>query len=266
MTRREKLIEDYEDALFALLMDDVAQVEGEEAMRLNEELLADPQYAVPEEVQRRCKKTIRRAFARKKRKKIGQSAYKVFQRASMAAMIAAMLFTTAFAWSPEVRRITLNAIIDSGALYSEFRAEDDPAPTPDVTAEDDLGPHYNVSLEWLPDGYHIVYGDKSLDGNVTIVFEDKKGNWIELYISSFYGTHSQFDTEDAEIKNITIQGHPGLLVTKDMDYLPDTEPYTRHRVIWTDDEQEILVDVTANALTEEEILRLAEGIRWGGPK
>lgn len=266
MTRREKLIEDYEDALFALLMDDVAQMEGEEAMRLNEELLADPQYAVPEEVQRRCKKTIRRAFARKKRKKIGQSAYKVFQRASMAAMIAAMLFTTAFAWSPEVRRITLNALIDSGALYSEFRAGDDPAPTPDVTAEDDLGPHYNVSLEWLPDGYHIAYGNEFPDGTATIIFEDKKGDRIELYISHFDGMTSQFDTEDAEVKNIMVQDHAGLLVTKKIDYLSDSPSYTEHRVIWTDDEQQILVDVTANALTEEEILRLAEGIRWGGPK
>ena len=38
MTDHERLREQYEDALFALLMEGVAESEGEEALRLNEEL------------------------------------------------------------------------------------------------------------------------------------------------------------------------------------------------------------------------------------
>ena len=53
MTHREELMEKYEDALFELLMDEVAQVEGEKAIQLNEKLNSDPQYAVPESVQKR---------------------------------------------------------------------------------------------------------------------------------------------------------------------------------------------------------------------
>ena len=42
MTKREQLIEQYEDALFALLMDSVAEEEGKQALELNERLKADP--------------------------------------------------------------------------------------------------------------------------------------------------------------------------------------------------------------------------------
>ena len=59
MTDHERLREQYEDALFALLMEGVAESEGEEALRLNEELKKDPNAEVPKDVQKRCEKTIR---------------------------------------------------------------------------------------------------------------------------------------------------------------------------------------------------------------
>lgn len=45
MTRHERLLENYEDAYFALLMEDVAQVEGSRLDQLNMELQNDPHTA-----------------------------------------------------------------------------------------------------------------------------------------------------------------------------------------------------------------------------
>lgn len=59
MTDHEGLMEQYEDALFALLMEGVAEAEGEKALLLNEELKKDPNAEVPEAVRKRCEKTIR---------------------------------------------------------------------------------------------------------------------------------------------------------------------------------------------------------------
>ena len=42
MTHHEKLVERYEDALFALMMEDVAETEGEKLQELNEQLKCDP--------------------------------------------------------------------------------------------------------------------------------------------------------------------------------------------------------------------------------
>ena len=41
MTRREQLQEQYEDALFALLMDDLAAIEGQAALEENERLKSE---------------------------------------------------------------------------------------------------------------------------------------------------------------------------------------------------------------------------------
>ena len=59
MTSHEYLVENYEDALFALLMDSVAEAEGAEALLLNEELKKAPSAEVPKAVCDRCEKTIR---------------------------------------------------------------------------------------------------------------------------------------------------------------------------------------------------------------
>lgn len=54
MDHREKLRDRYEDALFALLMDEIAEKEGALAREENEQLKNDPTAAVPEDVDRRC--------------------------------------------------------------------------------------------------------------------------------------------------------------------------------------------------------------------
>jgi len=58
MTHHEKLVERYEDALFALMMEDVAETEGEKLQELNEQLKRDPSAEIPRELDERCIRTI----------------------------------------------------------------------------------------------------------------------------------------------------------------------------------------------------------------
>ena len=67
MKQKEELWENYEDAVFTILMETVAEQEGQKALQLMQELKHDPSAQVPEEVQRKAKKNIRKAFAAKKR-------------------------------------------------------------------------------------------------------------------------------------------------------------------------------------------------------
>ena len=67
MTRHERLLENYEDAYFALLMEDVAQMENARLDRFNTELQNDPHAAVPEELTKRCLKTINAHFSNMRR-------------------------------------------------------------------------------------------------------------------------------------------------------------------------------------------------------
>lgn len=66
MKTREQLQEEYEDALFALLMYDVAELEGRRAEEENERLRNDPNARVPEDLDRKCLQLINRHFLKKK--------------------------------------------------------------------------------------------------------------------------------------------------------------------------------------------------------
>lgn len=66
MKTREQLQDEYEDALFALLMYDVAQLRGRCGEAENERLQNDPNAKVPAKVDQRCLRTIYRYFFKKK--------------------------------------------------------------------------------------------------------------------------------------------------------------------------------------------------------
>lgn len=74
MKTREQLQEEYEDALFALLMYDVAELEGRRAAEENGRLLNDPNARVPEELDRKCLQLINRHFLKKKLLRVAKRA------------------------------------------------------------------------------------------------------------------------------------------------------------------------------------------------
>ena len=86
MARQEELVERYEDALFTLLMNGVAEAEGKRLQEESAELKKDPSAAVPERVNRRCIRTINRAFAREKRIAFQRTSRRVLQRAAIVAV------------------------------------------------------------------------------------------------------------------------------------------------------------------------------------
>lgn len=62
---QNELWERYEDAMFTLLMDEVAHQEGQEQLEWKKQLNDDPSAALPEEVRKKGEQTIRKAFAAK---------------------------------------------------------------------------------------------------------------------------------------------------------------------------------------------------------
>ena len=71
MTNRERLKENYEDSVLALLMDEFAESEGKRYIEENERLRQDPSAGVPDVVERRALQTINRTFSRKGRRHAG---------------------------------------------------------------------------------------------------------------------------------------------------------------------------------------------------
>ena len=258
MKNREQLWEDYEEARFALLMDALAEAEGEEALRL----------------------VIRGAFVQRRLHATGRTAVRWLTKVLVAATLVAFMFAAAFALSEDVRVATLNTVIkvmDDRTQITFESADGDTGgtaapPAEGTAAEDGLEYHYNIALEWVPEGYKVEGGWSPESGYCDEVrYTNEIGLPLSVNITRYdAGLVYTFDTEDRAQKAVEVQGHQATLYSTNEGKLRalyegfDVEVWSDLTVFWKDDETQSLWLIDANNLTEEEMLRLAEGVHWRG--
>ena len=277
MKNREQLWEDYEEARFALLMDALAEAEGEEALRLSEALNRDPEGALPPEVDRRCEAVIREAFVQRRLHATGRTAVRWLTKVLVAAMLGAVMFAAAFALSEDVRVATLNAVIevmdDRTQITFEGAGGDAGGtaapPAEGTAAEDGLEYHYNIALEWVPEGFELEGGSEA-DGGMVNYLSPVDGLLAVSVIPYSENSVLNLNTEDCTKREITVQGHPATLYVTGEEMLQKRfsmtgfDIWSDMMIYWIDENNRVIVQIDATNLTEEEMLRLAEGFHWGG--
>lgn len=231
MNRREQLMENYENALFALLMNQVAEEEGKRLQKENLRLKQDPQAAVPAATDRRSLRTIRRAFSKDERRHVVRVTGRVLNKVALAAMLAATLFITAYAMNPEVRVGTLNLLIESSNVASRLNlgAEEEIETTDNVmNSEKDLILGY--TLPNVPDGFELC-GQEVLEHGAWI--EYRRGIDESIYIDVNNTNNTVIDSEvqeQADAEAIQVQDYDGLLVEKE-ERIHITWGDTEHRIV-----------------------------------
>lgn len=221
MTRKEKLRDNYEDALFALLMESVMEEEGKKLLQENERLKADPEFEVPEEASRRCVKAIKKAFAKKNGKAAGKVIYRTFSKVAVVAVLCGLLFTAAYAAIPDVRVKTLNLLIETSdvatrlTIAGEGSAANMGKPRPGAAEGGVILLGYQFPD--APDGF-VLNSARSGSGAMTAwsFFQNENGATIEYLVHSFpTETPLEVDSEDADlVLDIMVQNHAGMLVKK----------------------------------------------------
>ena len=278
MKNREQLWEDYEEARFALLMDALAEAEGEEALRLSKALNRDPEGALPPEVDRRCEAVIRGAFVQRRLHATGRTAVRWLTKVLVAATLVAFMFAAAFALSEDVRVATLNAVIEvmDDRTQITFESTDGDAggtaapPAEGTAAEDGLEYHYNIALEWVPEGYELEGGSEA-DGGMVNYLSPVDGLLAVSVILYSENSVLNLNTEGCTKREITVQGHPATLYVTGEEMLQKayhenglTNIWSEMMIYWIDENNRVIVQINATNLTEEEMIRLAEGFHWGG--
>lgn len=254
--------------MFALLMDDYIEKEGQRLREENERLKNDPAAAVPEDVRQRCIKTIRRECARKDRRTAGRVTLRVLNGIAVAVAICTLLFTTAFAVSPEFRATTLNLLMEVSSRYTTLRMSEDSGeqPTADenssTTDSDQL--LFGYRLPEIPDGFVVDYTDSSSAHSVIqYVNTNNEHSVIFFCINKYAGDGSMIvDTEDSQAEHILIHGYEGLLVEKQREF----EDYDIHEIhiVWGDTQQDTYIDVVCTELGREFALELAAAFEFVG--
>ncbi len=261
LDRHEQLRKQYEDALSALLTADAAEAEGKQLLEENERLKADPAAAIPDEVNDRCVKTIRRAFARARRRAAGRTAFRVLRGAGIAAAVCALLFAAALAASPELREKTLDFLIEVSVPAAPLTPEENRT-DPDRTDSDGAGDYfYGYRLPEIPEGFTVDYQGGSRDsGYIQYINEDDATILFDIFKTTA-GDEYVIDTENAEVTDIRIHGYEGLLIEKRYEF-DNGLVIDSVGVVWADTDQSRYILVLGNNVEKEIILELAEGVEF----
>ena len=236
MDDREKLMERYDDAAFALMMDEYAEAEGEAILaEFRAAAEAGELPEMPEELDKACRNTIRKEYARRERR----VRFKQFRRA--AARIAVAVFAvigilSTLVFSVEAWRIpVLNFMFEKYDTYTSIYL-----PSQSNTGEDKSGIGEYLAV-LLPEGFYLNKSSK-LEGIYFWSYKNDDGDTVQFLVSGTDGIHN-IDIEDAQCVEIDLKEQKGILVEKD-----------GCRIIWFDEEANMMYDIRATGIEKDDLV------------
>lgn len=240
MSSREQLIESYEDALFALMMDEVSQSEGERLLMENEALENDADAAVPPGLHKHCLQTIRSALLRQKSGASVRCAGRLLLRLAAAVLVTAALFSAAFAVSPGFRATSLNLLM---------RMNDELVQWAPADIEDIPSILLTVDEMWLPDGYTLAE-ETCDDFSTMLLYRNKAGDCLTITrLQCNENSVIQVDKEDADDwAETSVHGVPGIIVVK----------HGQTSLSWVDNRTGFYTGLVADELSADQLLSIAE--------
>ena len=231
MNEDERLYEQYEDAFFALLMNRVAEANGKELMQKNEELLADPNAAIPESLNKRCLHMIEKSYRKARIQKAAKKTLRTLNRVALWILIPLFMFVGVFAASETVRVKTLNYLVetfDFGTSYELFVGQNNM----EVPIEDNKERVLNA----VPAEYILTTSEES---EVAI-----------YYISEDGVSTVTIDTEDAEVREENLDDQGVSIVHKDSFY----------QIYWLEDTSNLMFVVYGENISLDVLQSVAERI------
>lgn len=232
----EKLMEQYDEAAFALMMDRSAEEEGAELLRMFRE--ASDAGALPEysdALDRRCRDSIEREFGKRTRRvrlrRFGQSLVRAAVLVFAMIGLAGTLIMSVEAW----RAPFLDALIERYGEYSLFLFDKEE----EITSNDMV-----KVFESLLDKEYKQVANTITEHMTLVTYENTLGNVAQLYITPAGGMAS-FDTEDAIVSDIYVADYQAVLVEK-----------AGYQVIWVDTEEQQLYTVHADGMSKDAVLNI----------
>lgn len=256
LTYEEKLQEQYEDALFALMMHNFAVQQGEKYMEENERLKQDPEAAMPEDMERRCLETIETELNKKGKIVHIHSFKRVITYVAAAIILVTLLVGGAIAVSDEFRVEVINFLMemDDEKATFQFVSEEESdtfsiLPTP---ASDSEMP--DIEVAWMAEGFIRATPEKD-QFHSSIEYVDADGDTIIITVHRGTNVSYGYDIEDADyITACEVQERSALLVEK--------EELTS--IAWADEKEGLMFCV--ESLTEDAsvLKQVAESVtvRW----
>lgn len=233
------LNEQYEDALFALLMDDFTESNGQLLIDENERLLRDQNFKLPKGLEERCENAINEAFTVKRKELIRHKAKTSLKRIAIVFLLCGITFISLYSNVSAFREAVCNiAIRDKGVSTDIY-----------ISGANESIPKGAYTPKWLPDGYELAsYEKRNTDASAMFCnTEDNRIYYYEYRNDEVGGV----DKEDADsVEKIKINNFDGILITKD----------NLLTITWADTNRNIIARLKAKNIDKTTAIKIANSV------
>ena len=248
MDENERLYERYEDAFFALLMNKVAEANGSSLIQKNEELLKDPDAAVPDSLSKRCLHTIEKNCRKKRLQRMAKKTLRALNRVALWILIPIFMFVGVFAASETVRVKTLNYLIETFDYGTSYQLSVEQNNKTKESGEDTSVRVLNA----VPAEFILTTGEES-EASCVYHFQNSHSEEFEVaiyYISENGVSTVTVDTEGAEVREENLDGQGVSIIHKDNFY----------QICWIEDTSNLMFVVYGEDISLDVLQSVAERI------
>lgn len=207
MNEKQMLYENYEDAFFAIIINEATELDGKRLLEENEQLKRDPTAEISDSFRKRCLDTISKGIKGNKRKATKGTAKKIIRLLPIVAIIAIFLTAIAYAAVPAFRAEVLDLLLRITPESTTWSFED---VSPDYEA-----PSYDEYSCWMPTGFEKTETDSNND-LINDTYTDGDGNCILITIMKGKNAIVQTDNENLDYYEYTsTNGNKVIYTQKD---------------------------------------------------
>ena len=253
MTRMDKLYEQYEDALFNLLMARVSEEEGKKALEENARLLQDTSEEVPESLYRKGLHVVRRGVASGQYRAARKTAVRFISKVAIVVMVLVLSLTIAFAVSPEIQKKVALWAMEHYADHTEFSIPDggNTNPNEQVFFDEDgfwVGTKLELSVGYIPEGMELE--DDGVNEFAKWLVYQQPEKIVSIEIRYLGNKNLYLDTEDSSMYLVTVRDRAGVMASSEL--------YCSVMVPLTEYEGYLLIE--CEGISESEVLNIVESI------
>ena len=238
--QKRELLEQYDDAAFALLMDEYAEDEGARLMAEFREAALDAPTP-PDALDDKCLGMIRREYAKKRRRLAARKFARYTAKAAVAVLVFIGLMTTVVMSVDALRVPILEFIVEHHERYSSMNIGSQNKLAPEINEYED------PITQFVPSGYYSTFY-KSDGGYINSLHCNDVDEWINFDMMRAHNEY-RFDTEGAVCEYLSVMGYDAVLAVGDPIVL-----------VWYDDISGIIYNLSASDLSKEQLLELAQNI------
>lgn len=255
MKSNDKIQEEYEDALFALLMDAHSEAAGQRLMEENERLNAEAATETTDAFEKRCMETINEYFDRQHRKQMGRMTLRILSRVAVIVLAVGITFTVLFTTVSAFREAVYSLFTVSEEVNTDARLNDDSGTTAFSSGgkegTGDTIPTGKYAPSWIPEGYSL-YSFVDTDGRVTIIYSDMNGNVIRYNeLSDIQNAGVDTENSDAMV-DVIIGEYSGVFVAKGQ----------WQSITWGDTNRKVLLRVSGTSIIDKNtLIKIAESVK-----